>query len=86
MRRDALDAEADPNYQAYESYATNPEWTHKYGGQTVAFVDGKFVGANRDRDSLVAQLRQGFPKKDRFVTHIPPSNEEIDLAGLIDWE
>jgi len=76
----------DPNYRAYETFLANPAAVKQYHGQVVAFVDGKFAAASPDRQSLLNLIQHEFPEKSRLVTTLHPPDQEIDLAGLAEWE
>ncbi len=76
----------DINESAYFVSLTDPDWRNRYAGDVVAFVDGKFVDADSDRSKLVKRIQSEFPKKNRLVAKVSESEEEIDLAGVAEWE
>ncbi len=77
-------ATSDINTSAYRGLIANADWQKQHVGMYVAFVEGKLVGAAKDRDTLLSLVYAKFPNRSRFVTKVGGDNREIQLPSPIE--
>ena len=73
------DINKDPNYLSYKSSLKSKEWYSRFKGKYVAFVEGKFVDNDSDKNTLLERVRKIFKEKSYFVTEVDRRSEVIDL-------
>ena len=73
----------DVNVSKFNEYKKNKQWFKQYENMYVGFVDGKFVGHNKGKKTLIVELTQKFPHNAKFVSRVQKKDEVIDLPSSL---
>lgn len=81
-------SDVNVNIDAFERLKSDDAWFKENEGYYVAFVDGKLVGKDKDKENFLnwLELSEEFKDKPRFFIKVEENQKVIDLSSALWWK
>ncbi|MGH2415305.1 MAG: DUF5678 domain-containing protein, partial [Microcystaceae cyanobacterium] len=74
-----LEQAPEPNLDAYEQFKSDTEKIKQFEGKYIAFVDGKLVDSDNNKQNLLERLWQNYPNEPCFFKKVGEENRIIEI-------